>query len=482
MNIRQVLPMGVGIIMITIGISNLIYQSSVKSLKNSSEWVAHTYEVKALLRELEKNLVDAETGQRGFIYSGQDSFLEPYNRSLEKIDTLFQEIRNRISDNQTDEQLRRLNKVAKLAEAKLAELEETIELKRAGEEEKLRELVLSGLGKQIMHEIREKIDNMIQGEEQLLSERIEKAKQAYQLVIIISWGSFIVVGIVGVLTIFMINKIAIQPINTVANLIASSANEIAATVEQQERTASVQANAVNTTTTTMDKLGGSYRQSAQEANAANNTVQLALEVAEKGNHAVSETFDGMNELKVKVEAIAQQILRLSEQTNQIGKISRMVSDLANQTNILALNATVEAVRGGENSESFSIVAAEIRKFAEQSKKSAEKIKVLVEEIQELINATVLVTEEGTKTVELGLKITERTTQAFTRITESVNNVVINNQQIAFNIQQQAFAIQQVVEAMDSINKGAKKTALGISQTRIGTEDLRKAAMQLKKIV
>ncbi|MGD1804533.1 CHASE3 domain-containing protein [Dapis sp. BLCC M126] len=480
MNIREVLPVGAVVIIGTFGISNILSQSSIRTLEESAEWVAHTYQVKGLLKGLEKTLVDAETGQRGFIYSGQENFLEPYNLAQETIDDNFEELKTEISDN--PEQLKRLAQVADLAESKISELKQTIKLKRAGEEEKLRELVLSGLGKEIMDEIRQKIDEMIAVEDQLLNERKEQEEKAYQLAITVSWSSFMIVVIVSLVIIFMINKIAIQPINAVANLIATSANEIAAAVEQQERTASLQANSVNTTTTTMDELGSFSRQSSEQANAANNTAKLTLEAAEKGNRTVKETFDAMNNLKVKVEAIAHQILRLREQANQISQISQMVGDLANQTNILALNAKVEAVRGGENSQGFSIVAAEIKKLAAQSKSSAEKIRLLVEEIQDLIYSTVLVTEEGTKTVELGIEITDRTTEAFARITKSVNNVVINNQQISLNIQQQANAIQQVVEVMDSINQGAKETALGIGQTRTGTDNLKKAAEQLKNIV
>ena len=480
MNIRQVLPIGVIIIISTFGISNIFSQSSVRTLEKSVEWVDHTYQVKGLLKGLEKTLVDAETGQRGFIYSGQENFLEPYNLAKKTIDDHLEELKTKISDN--PEQIKRLANVRDLIESKMLELKETIKLKRAGEEEKLRELVLSGLGKQIMDEIRQKIDEMMAVEEELLNERTKQARNAYQLVITISWSSLIVVVIVSVVIIFVINKIAIQPIKTVVNLIATSTNEIAATVEQQERTASVQANYVNSTTTTMDELGASSRQSTKQANAANNTAQLALEAAEKGNYTVRETFDAMNNLKAKVEAIAYQIFRLNEQTHQIGQISQMVGDLANQTNILALNATVEAVHGGENSQGFSIVAAEIKKLAVQSKQSAERIRILVEEIQDSIHSTVLVTEEGTKTVELGIEITERTTEAFARITESVNNVVMNNQQIYLNIQQHTDAIKQVLEAMESINQGVRETALGIGQTRIGTENLNKAAEQLKTII
>ncbi len=480
MNIRQVLPVGAIVIISTFGITNLFSQSSIYTLEESAEWVAHTYQIKGLLKGLEKTLVDAETGQRGFIFTGKENYLEPYNLALETIDDNFEELKGRISNN--PEQLKRLAKVEDLAESKISELKQTIKFKRAGEEEKLRELVLSDLGKEIMEEIRQKIDEMIEVENQLLKERRKQAEKDFQLAITVPWISFIIVVIVIVVIIFVINKIAIQPINSAVNLIVTSANEIATTVEQQERTASVQANSVHTTTTTMDEFGAFSLQSSEHANAANNTAQLALEAAEIGNHTVSETFDAMNNLKVRVEAIAHQTFRLSEQTNQIGQISQMVGYLANQTNILALNAKVEAVHGGENSQGFSIVAAEIKKLAIQSKLSSEKIKVLVEEIQDSINSTVLVTEEGTKMVELGMEITERTTEAFAKITDSVSNVVINNQQISLNIQQQAHALQPVVEAMDSLNHGARETALGIGQTRMATQNLKKAAEQLKAIV
>ncbi|MEB3340670.1 CHASE3 domain-containing protein [Okeania sp.] len=480
MNLRQVLPVGVIIIIATFGISNIFSQSSIRTLKESSEWVAHTYQVKSLLKGLEKTLVDAETGQRGFIYSGQGNFLEPYNLAQQTIDDNLDELQAKISDN--PEQLKRLAKIADLTESKISELKETIKLKRAGEEKKVRQLILSGLGKQIMDEIRQKIDEMMAVEDQLLNERKKQAKQAFQLVIIISWSSLMIVVIVSIIIIFLINKIAIQPINIIANLIATSTNEISATVEQQEHTAFVQANSVHTTTNNMDELGAFFRQSSQEANAANNTAQLALEAAEKGSDTVCETFDAMNNLKVKVEAIAHQIFRLNDQINQIGQISQMVSNLANQINMLALNAKVEAVRDGDNTQGFSVVAAEIKKLAIQSKLSAEKIRILVEEIQDSIHATVLVTKEGIRTVELGMKITDQTTASFSRITKSVNNVVINNQQIYLNIQQQVHGIKQVLEAMENINQVAKETALGIGQTHSGVESLKKAAEKLKNIV
>jgi methyl-accepting chemotaxis protein len=273
-----------------------------------------------------------------------------------------------------------------------------------------------------------------------------------------------------------------KQMNETANLMATSSNEIATTVEQQERTASEQAASVNETTTTMEELGASSRQSAQQADSASNAASQALEMTEMGNRTVNTTLEKMENLKDKVGAIAQQIILLSEQTNQIGNISQLVSDIANQTNMLALNASVEAVRAGEHGKGFSVVAAEIRKLADQSRQSAEKINLLVTEIQKAINSTVIVTDEGTKTVDQGMDMTKETAQAFAGVADSVNNVVMNNQQISLNIRQQVTAIEQVVSAMNIINQGAKETATGITQTRTGVEQLNQAAEELKTLV
>jgi CHASE3 domain sensor protein len=267
--------------------------------------------------------------------------------------------------------------------------------------------------------------------------------------------------------------------NSSATTIASSASEIAASIEQQERTSSQQAASVSETTTTMDELGASSRQSAEQAAAAAAGAQQALNLAETGTRAVERSLDGMNALREKVDAIADQILRLSEQTNQIGGISGLVSDLANQTNMLALNAAVEAVRAGEHGKGFAVVSGEIRKLADQSRKSAEKINALVADIQTAINSTVMVTDEGTKTVEEGVKIAQETSDAFAGVADAVNNVVLNSQQISLNVKQQAVAIQQVVSAMNSLNTGAQETANGISQIKIGTHQLNESATRLK---
>lgn len=288
--------------------------------------------------------------------------------------------------------------------------------------------------------------------------------------------------ILGIALSIAIAKPLDKALKGIINMIVSSSTEIAATIEQQERIAVQQAASVNQTTSTMDELGASSRQSAMQAESALKNASHVLNMAAEGSKVVQTTQQGMLTLTEKVGGIAEQVLHLSQQTNQIANITNLVSDLANQTNMLAINATVEAVRAGEQGKGFGVVAREIRRLADQSKKSAAQINDLVNDIQNAINKTVSVTDEGNKTLEKSLKLTESTAETFNNVANAINSVVVSSQQIYLNTKQQAIAIEQVVDAMNFLNKGAAETASGITQSRVGTQTLNKAALNLKSVV
>ncbi|MEM1369301.1 MAG: methyl-accepting chemotaxis protein [Cyanobacteria bacterium P01_H01_bin.15] len=264
--------------------------------------------------------------------------------------------------------------------------------------------------------------------------------------------------------------------------VAATSTQIAASIDEQERVLSQQASSVTETTTTIEELGSSTLQSAEQAETSSSGAQQVLELSEDGSVTVSRTREGIAQLQEKVEDIAGQIVRLSEQTTQITEISDLVADLANQTNILALNAAVEAARAGEQGKGFGVVAAEVRKLADQSKTSADKIRSLATEIQQSINSSVMVTDEGTKTAVEGLRLAEETAAAFNSIAEAISTVTLNSQQIALGSKQQAVGVQQVVSAMNAINLGAQETATGLSQVKSSSRQLADIASQLQATV
>ncbi|MGI0484757.1 methyl-accepting chemotaxis protein [Pantanalinema rosaneae CENA516] len=319
-------------------------------------------------------------------------------------------------------------------------------------------------------------------EDELQIERDQEAAAAIQsLVITAILGTLAAIVLAIIIGFWLASQIANQ-INEIAANIAASSSEIAATVEQQERAAIQQSSSVNETTTTMDQLNAAAQLSAQQAETAVVGAQQILTLVGQGNQAVNHTLDNMGTLTVRVNAVADQIVRLSEQTNQIGMISGLVADLANQTNMLALNAAVEAVRAGEHGKGFAVVASEIRKLADQSKRSAEKINGLVSDVQVAINSTVMVTDENSKAVERGTQITQQTADVFSNVTAAIHNIVTNVQQISLNTQQQAMGVEQVVQAMTALNAVARDTASGISQTRVSTHQLNTAAQDLRATI
>jgi Methyl-accepting chemotaxis protein (MCP) signalling domain/Cache domain len=271
-------------------------------------------------------------------------------------------------------------------------------------------------------------------------------------------------------------------IKNLADSIVTSSGAIVDTVEMQEVTVNMQANSAIETSTTVNALGAISVQSAEQAEAAATGAKQALSLSEDGTRSVQQTLQGMSGLRDKVDAIANQIVNLSEQTGQITVVSDLVADLASQTNMLALNAAVEAARAGEQGKGFSVVADEIRKLADQSKKSADKINLLANDIQAAINRTVMVTDEGTKTVNEGIDLARSTADTFVGVTDAVNNVYLNSQQISTSARQQAVSIQQVLSSMTNISQGSQESAVGMHQVKMTTRELTQVADELKAAV
>lgn len=264
--------------------------------------------------------------------------------------------------------------------------------------------------------------------------------------------------------------------------ITTSASEIIDTVQSQEITVNQQANSAITTADTVNQLESISTETAAQASASATGAQQALGLAEEGTQAVRETLEGMSGLRDRVDEIAEQIVNLGEQTKQITTVSDLVSNLAKQTNMLALKAAVEAARVGEQGKGFGVVAGEIRKLAEESKKSAEKINNLATDIQIAINRTVMVTDRGTKTVTEGIQLAQNTAATFVGVTDAVNQVFLNSQQISASAKQQATAIQHMLGEMTIISQGSQESAIGMHRVKTSTRELNQIADELQAAV
>ncbi|NJL40637.1 MAG: chemotaxis protein [Leptolyngbyaceae cyanobacterium SM1_4_3] len=419
-------------------------------------------------------MVRAVRGQ--VLFPTEEDYQDTYQEGLEQ----FQEASSGIIEMLEDdpEHIEPMEKV--LAEAnELIEVSERVfALVKAGQIQQATaltaEIQLEGL-----EDIHQRI--LYEEEENLVDKRLEAESARSFLLILVTVGTIIAAAIALTLNALISSVISRTLQESIVRLTTSS-NQIATTVEQQERIANQQVAEVNATTATMDELEASFRHTSEQAKAAATGAGQVLELAKSGIQAVEDNLEGMSNLEKEMELIAEEIMQLSEQANQIGTISQLVSDIASQTNMLALNSSVEAVRAGEHGKGFGIVANEIRKFADQSQQSAGKINELVSQIQNAIYSTVMATEKGTKLVTVEVKTAKGTEQAFTEVSQAIDKVALNTQQISLNLKQQLDGVHQVLQAMESVDCGTKETASGISQTKISTQQLSEIAQSLERLI
>jgi methyl-accepting chemotaxis protein len=299
------------------------------------------------------------------------------------------------------------------------------------------------------------------------------------------WATLIGAGATGALTVglsvLLADRIAKYIQRTIAT-ITNSANEIIDSLQVQELTVNQQANSAIDTAASINELENISTETAEQAEASANGAKQALSLAEAGTQAVQKTIHEIGGLRDRVDEIASQIANLGQQTGQITTVSDLVSDLAKQTNMLALKAAVEAARAGEQGKGFGVVAGEIRKLADQSKKSAQKINDLATDIQTSINRTVMTTDRGTKTATEGIQLAENTAATFVGVSDAVNNVFLNSQQISASTKRQATAIQQVLGAMNTISQGSQESAVGMHKVKTSTRELNQIADELQAAV
>lgn len=329
------------------------------------------------------------------------------------------------------------------------------------------EIWKQGKGTELSTTVLEKTQKFIDLETQQVEEHHQRQNDALDHLINTVWSGTGATIFCSVLLGIGLITLIFKRINQEASQILQASQELVSVMGSQERVTAQQASSVNETTASMDELGASSRQSAEQASTAAAGANQVLLLA-GGYQKLSFETESSLSLKIKMEQLQQQIMRLSEHLGQIYSITAVVTDLASQTNMLALNASVEAARAGDNGKGFGVVASEIRKLADQSRRSAEKISSIVTDIQTAANLTVRVTEDGSKSVR--------------EIIQAINDVAVNLQQISLNTKQQSIAVEQVVDAMNNLNFVSTEIAASINQTKQGVQKLNETAKNLQTLV
>lgn len=268
----------------------------------------------------------------------------------------------------------------------------------------------------------------------------------------------------------------------VTDKVASASAELSATAEEMSRGAQTLASRTTQTAAAVEEMNATVAEVAGNSGRAAQMAQTTVGTASDGRTVVSETIAGMEKISEAVTQSAAIMAALGKSSDQIGEIVRVIEDIADQTNLLALNAAIEAARAGEQGRGFAVVADEVRKLAERTTKATKEIGDMIRQIQHDTKGAVSAMEEGTTKVKGGVSLVNRTGDALVKIVEMVTQSADMIRQIAVAADQQSAATQHIAQDLESVAKVTKESEAGATESAKASQDLSLLATELQSVV
>lgn len=294
----------------------------------------------------------------------------------------------------------------------------------------------------------------------------------------------LVIGIAGLAVVIawvLITALSRQ-IGTAVGQVQSSSSELQAAANQQATGAKEQSMAMNEITTTISELLATSRQIAESAQRVSSVAEQTAGAARAGDGTVQKASDSLVGIRRQVDLVVNHMLELGRKSQQIGAVLEIVSELAEQTNILAINATIEAVGAGETGRRFAVVADEIRKLADRVGGSTKEIRGLIEDVRSAVNTTVMATEAGSKAVDAGNREFAEVATSFKQIAELVSTTTEASREIELSTQQQSTAVEQVNVAIANVAQATRETEASSGQTLQTASQLATLSKDLLRLV
>lgn len=263
--------------------------------------------------------------------------------------------------------------------------------------------------------------------------------------------------------------------------LGSASAEILAAVNQLTAGATEESAAVAQIGTTVEEVRATTEEAAERARAVAEAAARSSDVAIEGQNAVGTARQGMIDLSSKVDMIAQRILALSEQTQAIGEIVATVGDLADQSNLLAVNAAIEAAKAGEQGRGFAVVAQEVRNLADQSREATAQVSGILGEIQKAANSAVLVTEQGTRDVAAAVEKVELAGVVIDQLAAAAAEAAGLARQIAASAGQQRVGVDQIGTGIANVGQVSNQTVAAARQLQQEAEGLTRLADHLEAL-
>jgi methyl-accepting chemotaxis protein len=398
---------------------------------------------------------------RAYVMTSQGNYLEEIRQARGEFEDAMGRLQQAVY---TEEGKRQLDAVQRAEADHQAALERLISLR--GTSATL-ETIARAFDEQVSPKrqvLSDAVDQFVERQRRLLEEErrdsTSTASLAINLVIAMAAGAILLSSAMA----FFLTRSLGRQIGTAVGQVQSSSSELQAAANQQATGAKEQASAMSEISTTISELLATSRQIAESAQHVARIAEEAAGAAHKGEGTVERTHESISGIRRQVDLVVSHMLDLGRKSQQIGAVVEIVSELAEQTNILAVNATIEAAGAGEAGKRFAIVADEIRKLADRVAGSAKEIRGLIEDVRSAVNTTVMATETGSKVVDGGSKQFMEVTTVFKQIASLLTTTTQAAREIELSTKQQATAVEQVNVAISNVAQATKETEASSSQT------------------
>lgn len=322
-----------------------------------------------------------------------------------------------------------------------------------------------------------------------LDERVQEISKMTDYVLNLGLILLTMLGIAQFVVVFSISRRVVWMFRSILReihegvmVISSSSSELQTTVAEVSAGAAETASSLTETTATVEEIRQTSNLSNERAQNLMTRSERASEMAEKGLESSERMTDAIKRLQEQMRNVVAAIDNLASQNRSIADITSTVSDIADQTNLLAVNASIEAARAGEHGRGFSVVAQEIRNLAEQSKKSTIQVRQILNDIQKSIESSVALIHQSIQTVENNGSMVFENQQIVRLLSETVEDTMQAAMQIASSSQQQLAGMEQIVPAMDNIRLASEQSLLSIRQMQRAIEDMNQMGNNLNSLM
>ncbi|WP_449409312.1 methyl-accepting chemotaxis protein [Methylobacterium komagatae] len=495
-------------------------------LQDATDAREHSDQVIRELDAFRAAMLNQETGLRGYLITGREGSLDPYNAGRRALDEAIGRLRMLIG--QDAGRTRMLADAVTAARSWQTDIGEAA-IRNAADPATRTEAVRNeadGKGKRLFDRLRAElgsIEALEQGVRAELSQRVAQAQRAEDIAV---WGGTLVTLLICLGLGLAINRLVVRPLLRVMTFVErvgagdltgrlektadgevgrlaatlnamvvglsdfartnraatsdlnAAAAEIRASAQEQAASVEEQFTAVQETAATVDEITHSGAQISKRASEVIATAQATAKTSRQGLRAVSDTAQAMDAIREQAEAVAGNIVGVSEKTQAIGEIIESVNDISERTHLLALNAAIEAAAAGESGRSFAVVASEMKLLADQAKAATGQIRAILGEIQRGINTSVMLTEEAVKRSAVGKTRSDTTQRTIEEITARFEENVQTFQQIVASTNQQQLGIEQVMGALQNIRQASQQTAAGTRQVETASANMTELAQAL----